>query len=70
MRISRVSRDRLLVIVPEAGMLNVSDVAGLSILSTDLSAGENVIRLDVTDGVYIFRATYGGKTRTFKLMID
>lgn len=70
MRISRVSRDRLLVIVPEAGMLNVSDVAGLSILSTDLSAGENVIRLDVTDGVYLFRATYGGKIRTFKLMID
>lgn len=70
MKISRISRDKLLVTVSEAGMLNVSDVAGLSILSTDLSAGENVIRLDVTDGVYLFRATYGGKTRTFKLMID
>ena len=70
MTVTRISRDTILVNVPSDGNLTVSDTAGIVVLTTDLSAGENVIRLDIIDGVYLFHATYGGKTRTFKLMID
>lgn len=70
MTVTRISHDTILVNVPADGRLTVSDTAGIVVLTTDLSAGENVIRLDIIDGVYLFRAVYGGKTRTFKLMID
>ena len=70
MTVTRISHDTILVNVPADGNLTVSDTAGIVVLTTDLSAGENVIRLDIIDGVYLLHATYGGKTRTFKLMTD
>lgn len=69
LRISQISRGKFLVVVPEDGDMSVADVAGVNLLQTGLSAGDNVICVDAAEGVYVFRVSYGGKVRSFKYVI-
>lgn len=68
-RVARIPGDRLLVDVPSDATVNIVDASGLNILAANLPAGENILDIDMNDGVYMIRVAMDGETRTFKLMI-
>ncbi|MDE5807743.1 MAG: T9SS type A sorting domain-containing protein, partial [Muribaculaceae bacterium] len=69
LRIERISRDKLLVDVPSDAQINMVDAAGLTILAANIAAGENIIDINVPDGIYLIRLAMNGNVRTLKLMI-
>ncbi|MDE7412559.1 MAG: carboxypeptidase regulatory-like domain-containing protein [Muribaculaceae bacterium] len=68
-RIDRISRDKLLVDVPAGAQINMVDAAGITILAANIAAGENIIDINVPDGIYLIRIAMNGNVRTLKLMI-
>jgi len=61
--------DRLIVSVPAAGSIAVSEISGRNILTSELDEGVNELMFRAAEGVYIFRVTYGEESHSFKYLI-
>ncbi len=68
-RIERISRDKLLVEVPADAEINMVDAAGLTILAANIKSGENIIDINIPDGIYMIRVAMDGNSRSLKLML-
>lgn len=68
-RVERIAADKLLVEVPAAARITMVDASGLGIINAALGAGENVLDVNVPDGVYMIRIESDGAARAFKMYI-
>lgn len=68
-RIERIAHDKLLIVVPADAQINMVDATGLTILAANLKGGENIIDINIPDGIYAIRVAMDGKSRSLKLMI-
>lgn len=67
-RLSCVSKGKVLVELPVEGRLEAFGADGTVILTRNLSEGSNLVSVDA-DGVCLFRVECGGDTRTFKVIM-